>query len=314
MKLITKYCRETYSNAKDAAAKAANKRNTLPKQPLRRGFLDTDIFRYLITLEASVDSLYQNVLYTELSEASFENMSAENRLPRHIIAKYSLQSINAKCDIQELDQLDERTNMLNAARNRLTILKKQVENSHLAYLMLVRKYVVGFAADERNRLKQIFMLSAEERQIYQTGDLGQRETPTMKAQRLSLANLHQSMRIESHYRFQMMLTTLLNRLFSEYLDFCSISRGIPLEIRVKNILKYDETISEDFVEYRRAQFTNVLSHSTSWLLPYELQTYSYPWQHFRRTRLDDWARPINFETSDQVMENVQTSLIINLSL
>ena len=310
MKLITKFCRETYSNAKDVAAKAANKRNTLPKQPLRRGFLDTDIFRYLVTLEASVDSLYQNVLYTELSEASFENMSAENRLPSHIITKYSLQSLNAKGDIQELDQLDERTNMLNAARNRLTILKRHCENSHLAYLMLVRKYVCGFAADERNRLKQIFMLSEEERQIYQTGDLGQHETPTMKAQRLSLANLHQSMRIESHYRFQMMLTTLLNRLFSEYLDFCAISRGIPLEIRVKNILKYDETVSEDFVDYRRAQFTNVRSYSTSWIMPYELQTYSYPWQHFRRTRLDDWGRPsILKTTSDQV--NEKSTIIVN---
>jgi hypothetical protein len=93
-----------------------------------------------------------------------------------------------------------------------------------------------------------------------------------------------------------MLTTLLNRLYSEYLDFCCISRGISLETRIKDILKHEQTMSEDFVDYRRTQFTNVISKSTGWLLPYELQTYAYPWLHYRRTRLDDWGRPMNFET------------------
>lgn len=298
LRLIAQYCRESYSNSKNSAVEAAKSRKTSAKDPLKRNFLDTDIFKYLVTMEACVDSLYSNVLYTPISSDNFNKMAARNRPPANIVSKYSLKSPNAgKNTLPEVETLDQRTNMLTAAKNRLIIYKNHAPNTHLAYLMLLRKFISAFAWDERKRLEHIFTLTNEERRIYKTEQLGNHETFEMKTKRLSLANLHASIRMESKRRYETMMRTLLIRLFSDYLDFCCTKNGIVAETRIKDILKHQETVSDDFINYRRMQFGNIIAQSEKWLLPYELYVYTYPWPINRRKQVERYSTSENDQIS-----------------
>ncbi|CBY19671.1 unnamed protein product [Oikopleura dioica] len=222
-------------------------------------FLRSETFKYLVSLQSTVDYSHDDVRYVNTHCAN--NKVAADLQFLVDIADNGDRLDNS--DDQKMAGADDNFDLLRDTRrlahnlNRLRELARYEHSRHVSFAILatIRKFLTDLVQHERDRLRKILSFTqSESKLVFRALDS---LTQSELEERSTLLSSHRNIRTVSNANHFIMMTKLVQRLASFYVNFTITVPG-KSSYRVNQFLKNSFNRQDDLVKLRKEQYRDLL--------------------------------------------------------